>query len=170
MKKLKEGDFNLRRIDIFKLAIKKELQDKNNVKISTIVNKLISRSDATKNSDGSYSFTAGIDLFALGLTSFPIRFKTVKGYFDCAKNNLTSLEGSPQIVTEDFDCFNNNLTSLKGAPQIVKRNFYCYGNNLISLKGIPQIVEGDFYCYNNTIQFTEEDIKAVSNIKGIIHR
>ncbi|HDL74993.1 MAG TPA: hypothetical protein ENH06_01235 [bacterium] len=170
MKKLKEGDFNLRRIDIFKLTIKKELQDKNNIKISTIINKLISRSDATKNSDGSYSFTEGIDLSNLGLTSFPIRFKDVKGSFYCDRNKLASLKGAPQTVAEDFDCSGNKLTSLKGAPQIVRRNFYCYGNNLISLKGIPQIVEGDFYYYNNIIQFTEEDIKVVCDVKGIIHR
>ena len=43
-------------------------------------------------------------------------------------------------VTGDFWCCSNNLTNLEGAPQIVRGSFYCYENNLTSLKGIPKII------------------------------
>ena len=121
----------------------KELQ------VNNIINKLISRSDAIKNSDGSYSFNGNVDLSNLGLVSFPIRFKDVKGYSYCNGNKLKSLKGAPQIVLEDF---------------------HCSGNNFTSLEGFPQTVGGNFYCYNKKTLFTVEDIKLVSDVKGVIYR
>ena len=121
----------------------KELQ------VNNIVNKLISRSDATKNSDGSYSFSRTVNLANLGLVIFPITFRTVGGNFYCENNNLISLIGAPQIVAEDFDCS---------------------GNKFKSLEGTPQTVGGNFYCYNKKTLFTVEDIKLVSDVKGVIYR
>ena len=119
------------------------------MQVNNIVNKLISRLDATKNSDGSYSFTRTVNLSNLGLVSFPIRFRTVGGNFYCENNKLTSFKGAPQIVAEDFDCS---------------------GNKFKSLEGTPQTVGGNFYCYNKKTLFTVEDIKLVSDVKGVIYR
>ena len=44
-----------------------------------------------------------------GLTEFPPNLVEVTGYFSCDYNQLTSLEGCPQIVKEDFYCYNNPL-------------------------------------------------------------
>jgi hypothetical protein len=73
------------------------------------------------------------------------------GYFSCAGNKLTSLQGAPSAVKGDFYCHSNNLTSLQGAPSVVKGNFVCAGNNLTSLEGAPSVVNGDFSCYNNNL-------------------
>jgi len=90
-----------------------------------------------------------------GLTEFPPNFVEVTGDFWCGKNQLTSLEGSPQIVGESFDCEGNQLTSLEGTPQTVGGNFYCGKNQLTSLEGAPQTVGRDFSCSNNQLTSLE---------------
>jgi len=113
----------------------------------------------------------------------------VSGRFTCSSNNLTSLAGAPKSVSENFICSSNKLTSLEGAPESVGGDFYCYGNNLTnlvgspksvggnfecdhnkltSLQGAPKSVGGNFFCYDNKKQFTEEEVKAVSKVKGKI--
>ncbi len=72
-------------------------------------------------------------------------------------------------VTEHFDCSVNNLTSLKGAPQSIGGGFHCGNNKLTSLEGAPKSVKGDFFCGRNAVQFTEEQIRAVSNIGGGVY-
>lgn len=90
--------------------------------------------------------------------------RKVDGFFNCSFNKLTSLEGSPEKVKGGFYCGSNQLTSLEGAPKEVD-DFYCNNNQLISLKGAPKKVGGDFYCSNNKVQFTEEDVRKVCNVK-----
>lgn len=86
------------------------------------------------------------------LTDFKgVKFKEVTGNFYCAKNNLTSLEGSPQKVGKSFICSYNKLTSLKGAPQTVGRSFICHDNNLTNLEGAPQTVGYNFDCSGNNL-------------------
>ena len=64
----------------------------------------------------------------------------------------------------NFNCSFNNLTSLEGAPEIVGGNFDCaFNKKLKSLEGCPKEVGGDFY-YSGP--FTEEDIRKVCNVKG----
>jgi hypothetical protein len=55
------------------------------------------------------------------------------------------LEGSPKYIGGEFDCNNNLLTSLAGAPSSVGENFYCF---------------------NNPGNFTEQQVRAVFNVKG----
>ena len=86
--------------------------------------------------------------------------------FDCGDNKLTSLKGAPQKVGGYFDCSGNELTSLIGAPEKVGDSFWCDNNKLTTLKGAPKKVGGYFYCSNNTKQFTEEEVRAVCNVKG----
>jgi hypothetical protein len=91
-----------------------------------------------------------------------VKFGKVSGYFDCERNQLTSLEGAPQEVGGDFDCSNNQLTSLEGAPQEVGRNFYCSYNQLTSLEGAPQEVGGDFNCWGNNLKSLEGSPQSVN--------
>jgi hypothetical protein len=51
----------------------------------------------------------------------------------------------------------------------VNGNFYCDGNRLRSLQGAPVSVRGDFYCYDNKVKFTEEQVRAVCNVRGCIY-
>jgi hypothetical protein len=125
-----------------------------------------------------------------GLTK-TLRIRRVRCDFNCRINNLTSLKGAPHLVSGDFYCHNNDLTSLKGAPSSVGGNFDCHNNKLTSLEGAPSSVGGNFICYDNKLtslegapssvgggfscrdqkndfKFTEEDVRKVSNVEGII--
>jgi len=84
------------------------------------------------------------------LTKLPPILKdiTVNGWFDCSLNSLTSLENCPKIVTGNFYCSWNKLTTLKGAPQKVDRHFICHSND---------------------VKFTEEQVRAVCDVKGTVY-
>ena len=52
---------------------------------------------------------------------------------------------------------------------VVKGYFSCsYCASLTSLEGAPEKVGGRFYCRKCKIQFTEDDVKKVSKVKGEI--
>ena len=76
-------------------------------------------------------------------------------------------------VNGNFNCSNNNLTSLEGAPKEVGGSCYCYENNLTTLEGAPKTVGGNFDCGNNPGPngkgFTEDDVRAVCDVKGKIY-
>ena len=67
-----------------------------------------------------------------------------------------------------FDCSLNSLTSLENCPKIVNGNFYCSWNKLTTLKGAPQKVDRHFICHSNDVKFTEEQVRAVCEVKGHI--
>jgi hypothetical protein len=102
------------------------------------------------------------------LTSLKGAPQSVSGGFYCNDNQLNSLEGAPKSVVDIFDCSHNQLTSLEGAPPSVVGSFYCNYNQLTSLEGAPQSVGGYFDCSNNKVKFTEDDVLAVSDVKGEI--
>ena len=89
--------------------------------------------------------------------------------FFCGFNQLDSLVGAPTSVGLGFYCSYNKLTSLVGAPTSVGGSFYCNKNNLDSLVGAPTSVGGSFNCSNNVVKFTEEQVRAVCDVKGNIH-
>jgi hypothetical protein len=92
---------------------------------------------------------------------------TCRGDFNCSRNQLTSLEGVPKEVGGDFDCSYNQVTSLEGAPKEVQGgDFDCSSNQLTSLKGVPKEVGGSFFVVLREIEFTEEDVRAVCDVKG----
>jgi hypothetical protein len=91
-----------------------------------------------------------------GLSDFKgVRFGSVKEYFACSYNRITSLEGAPQNVNDTFNCSHNRITSLEGGPQSVGKDFNCFGNQLTSLKGGPQSVGRYFNCSNNQLTSLE---------------
>ena len=111
-----------------------------------------------------------LELSNMNLIELPAILKnvTVGRNFFCSNNKLTSLINSPSIVVGSFYCGSNQLISLKGAPKSVGRDFFCSNNNLTSLEGAPTYVGGSFSCGNNSVQFTEEQVRAVCNVKGKI--
>ena len=94
---------------------------------------------------------------------------SVGGYFYCNNNKLTSLVGVPTSVGGDFFCNNNNLDSLVGAPTSVGGSFLCHNNKLDSLVGAPTSVGESFLCRDNAVKFTEEQVRAVCDVKGNIN-
>jgi len=91
-----------------------------------------------------------LNLIGLDLTKLPDILKdiTVGGNFNCSYNELTSLEGAPKTVGESFGCSFNKLTSLVGAPKSVGEDFICHSNN---------------------VKFTEQDVRAVCDLKGTVY-
>ena len=80
-----------------------------------------------------------------------IKFGIINGDFDCAKNELTTLEGAPKSVSGYFNCNNNKLTSLKGAPIKVGGGFDCSNNKLTTLEYAPNEIGEYFICSNNKL-------------------
>ena len=111
------------------------------------------------------------DISGLGLTTLPALLKNLKigGSFDCGYNRLDSLVGAPTSVGLDFYCSYNKLKSLVGAPTSVGGNFDCSYNKLDSLVGAPTSVGESFHCYDNSVKFTEEQVRAVCDVKGNIN-
>ena len=111
------------------------------------------------------------DISGLGLTTLPALLKNLKigKSFYCTNNKLTSLVGAPTSVGGNFDCRYNKLTSLVGAPTSVGGSFYCNNNKLDSLVGAPTSVGKSFYCRDNAVKFTEEQVRAVCDVKGNIN-
>jgi hypothetical protein len=112
-----------------------------------------------------------LDLSDMNLTVLPDILKdiSVDGDFYCGTNNLTSLENCPKTVDANFYCGHNKLTSLDGAPEYIGGSFYCSFNNLTSLTGAPKFVGKAFSCGFNEIKFTEQQVRAVCNVKGDIY-
>ena len=96
-----------------------------------------------------------------------------KGNLDLSNMNLTKLPDILKyikVVGGNFHCGNNNLTSLQGSPESVGKDFYCSrNNNLISLQGSPENVGGDFWCRGNKIKFTEQQVRAICDVKGRVY-
>jgi len=104
----------------------------------------------TINPDESIDVDDNVYLNNRNLSSIPLKFGRVSGYFSCYNNNLTSLEGCPEKVGGDFYCDSNDLISLKGCPKKVN-DFNCKNNQLTSLEGCPEEIGGYFDCRNNKI-------------------
>ena len=104
----------------------------------------------TINDDHTIDVNGKVECYP-GLSKIPLKFNIVSGYFDCSKNKLTTLEGSPEYVRGCFYCYNNKLTTLEGSPKEVGKNFDCHNNQLTTLEGGPTYVGGDFHCQNNPL-------------------
>jgi hypothetical protein len=90
-----------------------------------------------------------------------VRFGRVTGNFFCDRNELTSLEGSPQEVGGSFDCSNNLLTDLRHLPKKIEKSIDISRNRITSLKGSPEIVNGSFKFEKNKIKTLEGGPKIV---------
>ena len=93
------------------------------------------------NSDLTVDVDGPVNLYRRNLTSIPIQFGKVTGYFDCDYNNLQSLEGCPEKVGGSFYCSYNKLQSLKWCPTKIGGNFACHHNNLTTLEYKPEVVK-----------------------------
>ena len=94
-----------------------------------------------------------------------------KGDLDLSNLKLTKL---PDIlkdisVDRDFYCYTNNLTSLENCPKYVGGDFFCNSNKLMSLDGSPKFVGANFSCFNNPGNFTEQQVRAVCDVKEMVY-
>jgi hypothetical protein len=129
---------------------KKEAQTKEEVKE---VLQYLEIKDYQINNDLSVNVNYSVNISNKDLKVIPIKFNKVYGSFYCKHNNLTSLEGAPKEIGG------------------VKKNgdFYCSYNKLTSLKGFPKEINGTVRILYNSRKFTEEEIRAISNVGGYIY-
>jgi hypothetical protein len=85
------------------------------------------------------------------ITSLDGSPEIVEGAADVANNKLTSLKGGPKEVGGSFSCSKNLLTSLKGGPKKVGTYYYCSNNKITSLEGAPETITRDFFCHDNAL-------------------
>lgn len=108
----------------------------------------------TKGEVNFFDYDGDLDFSEMWLTSLkeiPIKFHRIRGSFNCEKNQLTSLIGSPLCVDDNFYCSYNQIKSLKGCPQWVGGKFICSWNKLTTLEGIPGHVGYIDGMYNSLI-------------------
>ena len=126
-------------------------------------------SNYTIKDDGTVDVDGSVYIDYCNLTKLPLKFGTVTGWFNCSRNLLTTLDGSPKSVFGTFTCNNNQLTSLEGGPETVGFKFICSSNNLTTLKGCPKSIGRDFICHNNILanmDFIPDSIKGKFQIHG----
>jgi hypothetical protein len=110
----------------------------------------------TINSDNSVDVDGDVYLCGKKLKSIPLNFNIVNGYFDCGNDNLTSLKGCPVRVGNGFSCYRNELTSLQYSPQYVEScNFYCSMNKIESLQYCTELIRDNFSCIDNKLTSLE---------------
>jgi len=102
------------------------------------------------------------------LETIPFQFGIVNGYFDCANNQLGSLEGCPFKVGS-FNCSHNQLKSLKGAPKTTARILHCHGNPLDMtvqewIKNLEKYQNGDLY---KSCRIVPDNSSYESTLKGL---
>lgn len=98
-----------------------------------------------------------------------VKFNSITGW--CNFDDLKSLDGVPKTVGNNCNISSCDITTLQNAPQSVTGNFYVgLCDFLESLDGAPKTVGGDFIIYHcgrlSKTTFTEENVRAVSNVKG----
>ena len=129
------------------------------------------------NDDLTVDVNGDVRLEGRGIKKIPFKFNKVIGDFNIGINYLTTLNGSPEIVSGDFfcnlnklktleyspkevggsfDCSSNELITLIGCTQEIGISFGCSSNKLTSLKYSPKKVLGSFYCNDNKLTALEE--------------
>jgi len=104
----------------------------------------------TINSDESIDVNGHVLLTDMNLIELPLKFNIINGVFNCARNELTSLEGCPKEI-KDLGCNCNKLTSFKYSPKIIRGLFFVQNNNIKSFEYFPSFIKGDFNCHHNPI-------------------
>ncbi len=106
----------------------------------------------TINSDNTIDVDGDVYLWDKKLTSIPLNFNIVNGYFTCGDNYLTSLKGCPVRVGSWFSCYINDLTSLQYSPQYVENGrFSCGCNKIEFLQYCTELIRGNFNCNYNKL-------------------
>ena len=123
----------------------------------------------TINDDGTINVDGDVSLYHKGILKIPLKFDKVTGYFSCAYNNLTSLDGCPKYVGGDFFCHGNKLTTIEG-PDFVGGDFFI---DTSMVKNLNKYFEIDTTLampmiknYNDAIKL----IKRSNNIKTILKK
>lgn len=82
-----------------------------------------------------------IFLGKIGVTSLEGAPKEIIGSFNCADNDLSSLEFGPEYVTGYYNATNNpKLKNLKGCATTIKGAFWCDGSGIKQSDVLDEII------------------------------
>ena len=125
--------------------------------------------DYTINQDETVDVDNDVDLESRQLYKLPLKFGKVSGYFVCANNLLSSLDGSPrEIGSTGFSCSNNVIKTLVGGPLIVKQIYNCIGNKLTDVVGFPEhYTDNNVYATGNPVSEILNLVKEYDQAKFI---
>jgi len=156
---------NLKRKEIYENRRKKciEIDTKNYIDYDKMRRDILSQCDENK------VFHGDINIRSQELDRLPdLSDITVDGNFDCTRNNLKDLKGSPKKVTGMFDCWRNDLESLDGCPAEVGSGsdlvFYVQNSVLFNPEEIKRAMEKRKKSLND-----EKTNKTISNIDEQIY-
>lgn len=107
------------------------------------------------NEDMSIDVIGDVIITCSNITKLPLQFNIVKGNFICCRNKLTTLEGSPVIITGSANFSENKLTSLLGCPKYIGGHITLNQNQLTSLEFCPDYIGTNFNCSDNKITSVE---------------
>jgi hypothetical protein len=79
-----------------------------------------------KHADGRLVVPGNLNVSGLGLKHLPdLSSVTVEGCFDCSKNKLADLKGSPAAVGRQYICTYNDLKDLSGITRTIGEDVIC---------------------------------------------
>ena len=93
----------------------------------------------------------------------------VGGDFQCDKNQLTSIKGSPLIVDGGFKCSLNLLQNLIGGPERVGWSLNCSNNLIETINGFPKWVGENINSENNQLTSLQNIHKQILHIGGFLN-
>ena len=139
--------------------------------------------------NGSHGY---LDLSDMNLDKIPEILKgiTLNGGLNVSVNpKIKTLENSPRKIMGNFRCHSTGISDFVGGPEYVGRGMFCYhcpklksfvgspkyigpggftvvvGHTLDSIDGIPEVIEGDFNIFASSVNFTEQDIRKICEVK-----
>lgn len=99
--------------------------------------------------------------------------KTYEGSIDVRSTDISSLKGSPRVVTGNFNCSSlKKLTSLEYAPKEIEGTFYCTNSPIDDAKGqiIKYQIKADTYYTSDEVFFFNEIEQAMKDADKLDQR
>ena len=125
----------------------------------------------TENRDGSVDIPDNISIDCQYLTTIPVKFRHVHGYFDCSNNQLTTLENAPDRIGGAIYCYGNPLIPTKELFAYLARF-----NGIIENKTVFKRMRERLHTYyglndDNPIlpELWEELMRAYTDVSGPLH-
>lgn len=117
-----------------------------------------------------YIYAGDINLCNMDLKSLTefslLNIVEVIGDFNISHNNLTSLDGCPEIINGDFKCNSNYLPSLRFGPKNVGFEYSCRNNDIQEITYLLSTLEVYIFdCSLNPIRHF--DVLPIINLKFI---
>ena len=81
-------------------------------------------------------------------------------------NALVNFVGAPKICRKDVHAYFNKLSSFEGLPERIEGDLFVSDNQFTTLQYFPKYIGGDVDLRNNPKKFTEQEVRAICEVKG----